>query len=71
LVRLDCRGESDGDLRGTAEPDAELESVGHVGLEKIVDPSVEPLLQEVSSEVTIKTMFYIGLQYIIILCPEN
>lgn len=56
LVRLDCRGESDGELREAAGPDAELESVEHVvGLEEITDPSLEPLLQEVSSEVTTST----------------
>ena len=56
MVRLDCRGENDGELREAAEPDAELESVEHVvGLEEITDPSLEPLLQEVSSEVTMET----------------
>ena len=56
MVRLDCRGESDGELREAAGPDAELESVEHVvGLEEITDPSLEPLLQEVSSEVTTST----------------
>jgi hypothetical protein len=61
LVRLDCRAESDGELRGAAEPDAEVESVEHiVGLEEITDPSLEPLLQEVSSEVTTKTNILCG-----------
>jgi hypothetical protein len=57
LVRLDCRSEGDCELREAAEPDAELESVEHVvGLEEITDPSLEPLLQEVSSEVSTKQM---------------
>jgi len=61
LVRLDCRGESDGELKEAAEPDAELESVEHVvGLEEITDPSLEPLLQEVSCEVTTNTDILYG-----------
>jgi hypothetical protein len=52
LVKLDCRGENDGEARGAALPDAELESAEHVvQLEEITNPSLEPLLQEVSSEV--------------------
>jgi hypothetical protein len=61
LVRLDCRGESDGELREAAEPNAQLESVEHiVGLEEITDPSLEPLLQEASSEVTTNTDILYG-----------
>ncbi|XP_021916433.1 ras association domain-containing protein 1-like isoform X2 [Zootermopsis nevadensis] len=51
LVKLDCRGENDGETGGAALPDPELESVEHVvQLEEISNPSLEPLLQEVSSE---------------------
>jgi len=61
LVRLNCRGESDGELKEAAEPDAELESVEHVvGLEEITDPSLEPLLQEVSSEVSMNADILYG-----------
>jgi hypothetical protein len=54
LVKLDCRGENDSEDRGAAIPDAELDGVEHVvGLEEITDPSLEPLLQEVSSKVNL------------------
>lgn len=54
LVKLDCRGENDTEDRGAAVPGAELEDVEHVvGLEEITDPSLEPLLQEVSSKVNL------------------
>jgi hypothetical protein len=54
LVTLDCRGENDSETRGAAVLDAQLESLEHVvGVEEITDPSLEPLLQEVSSEVII------------------
>ncbi|XP_069693749.1 ras association domain-containing protein 1-like isoform X2 [Periplaneta americana] len=50
LVTLDCRGENDG-AKAAAVPEAEPESVEHVvGLEEIADPTLEPLLQEVSTE---------------------
>jgi hypothetical protein len=48
-------------LREAAEPIAELESVEHVvGLEEITDPSLEPLLQEIFSEVSTKTNVLYG-----------
>lgn len=54
MVKLDCRGENDTEDRGAAVPDAELEGVEHVvGLEEITDPSLEPLLQEVSLKVNL------------------
>jgi hypothetical protein len=59
LVKLDCRGESDAEISGPAVPDAELESVEHVvGLEEITDPSLEPLLQEVSSKVNLESQIF-------------
>lgn len=59
LVKLDCRGENDGETGGAALPDPELESVEHVvQLEEISNPSLEPLLQEVSSEVNSVPKFF-------------
>lgn len=49
LVTLDCRGENDG-ARAAAMPEAGATSLEHVDLEEITDPSLEPLLLEVSSE---------------------
>jgi hypothetical protein len=59
LVKLDCHGDNESEDIGAAIPDAELESVEHiVGLEEIADPSLEPLLQEVSSKVNLKSQIY-------------
>jgi hypothetical protein len=61
LVKLDCHGDNESEDKqvGAAIPDAELESVEHiVGLEEITDPSLEPLLQEVSSKVNLKSETY-------------
>jgi hypothetical protein len=71
LVRLNCRGESDGELKEAAEPDAELESVEHVvGLEEITDPSLEPLLQEVSSEEDAGTSLKVSPEHLRLLIAE-
>jgi hypothetical protein len=60
LVKLDCRGESDGEAGGAALSDTELESVEHVvQLEEIANPSLEPLLQEVSSEVNRESILHL------------
>jgi hypothetical protein len=57
LVNLDCHGDGDSKHVGAAIPDAELKSVEHVvGLEEITDPSLEPLLQEVSSKVNLESV---------------
>ncbi|XP_023712440.1 ras association domain-containing protein 1 isoform X3 [Cryptotermes secundus] len=71
LVKLDCRGENDTEDRGAAVPDAELEGVEHVvGLEEITDPSLEPLLQEVSSKEDAGTCLRVTREHLQLLITE-